>query len=112
MRSSSRYFIEGVTCRFDGRALPVANLSVGGLFAATELPPPRGQVVGLELDLGGIESFPIVALVTWVNAGDRPTAPTLPRGFGVRITRIGLPAKLAIVNTLKRAEGGGRQTRP
>jgi hypothetical protein len=83
-------------------------LSVGGLFAATERPPLRGQVVSLELDFGGELQFPIVGSVTWVNEGDRPRAREMPHGFGVRITRIGLPAKLAIVNALKRVEGSRR----
>jgi len=105
VKPSERYFVDGVKCRLDGDGLPVANLSVGGLFAATERPPLLGQVVKLELLLGESESYEVVARVTWLNDGFGPRAPMLPRGFGVRITQIGLPAKLAIVNVLKRAEG-------
>ena len=107
MRSSERFFISGVTCRLDRDGLPVANLSVGGLFAATERPPLLGQVVKLELLLGEGESYEVMARVTWLNDGASRRAPRLPCGFGVRITQIGLPAKLAILNVLKRA-GGNR----
>ena len=104
MKSSERYFIDGVRCRLDGDGLPVANLSVGGLFAATERPPLLGQVVRLELLLCESEIYEVVGRVTWLNDGSSRRAPQLPCGFGVRITQIGLPAKLAIVNALKRAE--------
>ena len=105
MKSSERFFIDGVTCRLDGDDLPVANLSVGGFFAATLRPPLLGQVVRLELMLGERQSYEVMGRVTWLNHGSSPRAPLLPCGFGVRITQIGLPAKLAIVNVLKRAEG-------
>ena len=105
MKSSERFFIDGVTCRLNGDDLPVANLSVGGFFAATLRPPLPGQVVRLELVLGDRESYEVMGRVTWLNAGRAPRAPLLPNGFGVRITEIGLPAKLAIVKVLKKAEG-------
>jgi hypothetical protein len=99
-----RYFINGVTCRLRGvDGMPVANLSVGGLFAASEQPPLVGQVVRLELVFDDRKAYEVMARVTWINESDSPRAPGLPRGFGARITQIGLPAKLAIVNTLKRA---------
>ena len=83
MKATERFFVNGVICRYDGRGLPVANLSVGGLFAATEQPPPRGQVVSLELDLGDSHTHPILGTVTWVNDGHDPRAPELPAGFGI-----------------------------
>jgi hypothetical protein len=111
VKATERFFLDGVTCRYDGRGLPVANLSVGGLFAATERPPLRGQTVSLELDLGDNTRHPMLATVTWVNDGHDPRAPELPAGFGVRITRIDFPSKLAIVHALKRAGDGGQRTR-
>ena len=111
MKSHERYFIDGVICRLRGDGLPVANLSVGGLFAASDQPPLIGQVVRLELVFGDLRTYEVMAKVTWINEGNSPRAPMLPRGFGVRITQIGLPAKLAIVNTLKRAGEPQRRLR-
>jgi Tfp pilus assembly protein PilZ len=104
VKPSERYFVDGVTCRLRGDGMPVANLSVGGLFAATERPPLLGQVVKLELELGERQTYEVVGTVTWINEREAPKAPALPQGFGVRLTQIGLPAKLAIVNVLKRAQ--------
>lgn len=102
MRGSDRFFVEGFTCLYDGRPLPVANVSVGGLFVATELPLMVGQVVELELALQGREPFRVLARVSWFNDPETPKAPDLPQGFGIQITRIGLADKLAIVDVLKR----------
>jgi hypothetical protein len=66
----------------------VANLSVGGLFAATTRPPLKGQVVRLLLELGDRQSHEVVGTVTWINSGQKPKASDLPAGFGVRITRM------------------------
>jgi Tfp pilus assembly protein PilZ len=110
VKPTERYVIEGVTCRLDGRGLPVANLSISGLFAASERPPLPGQVVKLALELGDRESYEVVGKVTWINDAAAKKAPNLPAGFGVRILQIGLPAKLAIVNALKRSPQ--RRVRP
>ncbi len=103
MKASDRYFVEGVTCRLNGRDLPVRNLSVGGLFAASETSPLRGQAVSLELVFEEKTSFPIVGTVTWINTSRNPRAPELPPGFGVKIGSIPLPAKLAILDALRRS---------
>ena len=79
VKSSERFFIDGVICRLDGDGLPVANLSVGGLFAATERPPLLGQVVRLELLLGERESYEVVGRVTWLNDGLGAAGPQLPQ---------------------------------
>ena len=102
MRGSDRFFVDGIQCEYDGRALPVANVSVGGLFVATELPLLVGQVVELQLGLHGREPFRVLARVSWFNDPESPKAPDLPQGFGIQITRIGLADKLAIVDVLKR----------
>jgi Tfp pilus assembly protein PilZ len=103
MKASDRYFVKDVTCSLNGNAMPVANLSVGGLFAGTDQPPMMGQVVELELTLLGHPPFRLFAQVTWINDPVKPKAPDLPLGFGVKITRIAFPDKLAILNLLKRA---------
>jgi Tfp pilus assembly protein PilZ len=97
-----RLFVDGVTCRLEGNGLRVANLSVGGLFAATDRPPLLGQVVRLELAVDDRGPYEVLGRVIWINEAHSPKAPDLPRGFGVRITQIGLPAKIAIVDALKR----------
>jgi Tfp pilus assembly protein PilZ len=102
MKASDRFFVEGVTCGLHGKELPVANLSVGGFFAATDQPPALGQLVDMDLTLGRRASFRFTGKVTWVNEQDQPKQTELPRGFGVKILRIDFPDKLAIVDHLKR----------
>lgn len=104
MKGSDRYNIDGVLCRFDGRPLPVSNLSVGGFFAATDRPPAKGQVVALDLALAGRDPFPVLATVTWINGAGDPKTNNLPQGFGVKITRIAFQDKLAILNVLKQSD--------
>jgi len=104
MKGSDRYSIDGVLCHFDGQPLPVTNLSVGGFFAATDRPPAKGLVVALDLALQGREPFPVLATVTWINNGDEPQNNRLPRGFGVKITKIAFQDKLAILNVLKQSD--------
>jgi Tfp pilus assembly protein PilZ len=111
MKGSDRYFVDGVICRLHGQDMRVGNMSVSGLFAATENPLPAGQVVELELQLGDRPPFTVLARVTWVNDPAAPRAPHLPQGFGVQITRIALPDKLAIVDLLKRMASEDRAAR-
>ena len=111
MKGTDRYFVDGVTCRLQGQAMPVANMSVSGLFAATDHTLPTGQVVELELQIGERAPFNVLARVTWVNDPAAPRAPQLPQGFGVQITRIALPDKLAIVDLLKRMASEDRTAR-
>ena len=103
MKSTDRFLVEGVVCTVHGRQLPVVNLSVGGLFAATASPPPPGELLELEVALKGRPPFRVMGKVVWINEAEGPRAPGLPRGFGVKITRIALPDKIAIVDFLKRA---------
>jgi hypothetical protein len=103
MKAADRFFVDGVSCVFDGQQLSVANLSMGGLFAATDRPPALGQVVRLDLTLGKRAPFPVVGRVTWVNDPADSRAPGMPRGFGIKITEIAFPDKLAIVHLLKRS---------
>jgi hypothetical protein len=111
MKGADRYFVDGVCCLLEGRQMPVANMSMSGMFAATDQPLPTGQVVELELQIGDRAPFSVLARVTWVNDLAAPRAPHLPQGFGVQITRIALPDKLAIVELLKRMESQDRTAR-
>jgi hypothetical protein len=112
MKGSDRFFVDGVGCMYDGALRPVANLSVGGFYVASDHPPMRGQVLELQLRLGARRAFPIVGTVTWVNVGSQEAAPELPAGFGVKITRIGLQDKVALIDLLRRAEEGTTPARP
>lgn len=103
MKANDRYLIEDVVCRFDGLLRPVADLSVGGFFVISDQPPMPSQVVELELMLGERPPFRVIGKVCWINSAAAPKAKDLPRGFGVKITRIAFPDKLAIVDLLKRA---------
>ena len=102
MKGSDRFFVDGVICRIHGVALRVANLSVGGMFVATDLSLVVGQIVDVELTLKDRPPFAAVARVSWVNEPPTPKATDLPQGAGIHITRIGMADKLAIVDFLKR----------
>jgi len=103
MQARDRHFVDGVTCVLEGNAMRVANLSLGGLFAATELrPPDPGQLVILELRLPSYEPFRVVGQVTWVNEPRNPA--DLPPGFGVRITQIASHDKDALGQLLLRSD--------
>jgi hypothetical protein len=102
MNSTDRFFVEGITCRYDGRPLRVANVSVGGVFVATDLSLAVGQVLELEIGLGDRAPFRVLARVSWFNDPRAPKAPDLPQGYGIQITRISLADKLAIVDVLRR----------
>lgn len=104
MKASDRFLVEDVRCLFDGQVCPVSNLSVGGFFVATPRPPSAGQFFELALTLGAREPFTLLGKVTWVNDPRAPRARDLPQGFGLKITRIGLAEKLAIVDLLRRSQ--------
>jgi hypothetical protein len=112
VKSSDRFFVDGVACLYDGAARPVANLSVGGFFVATERPPMKGQVLELELQLGARRTFRVLGTVTWVNDGTSRAGTDLPSGFGAKITRIELGDKVALIDLLRRAEEGSTPGRP
>jgi Tfp pilus assembly protein PilZ len=102
MKASDRYVIKGAACLVDGERLPVANLSVGGLFAVTERPPITGQVVSLELALPHQHPLHIRGQVTWVNQNGKGQN-QMPPGFGVKITQISFVDKLALLGFLRRS---------
>ena len=102
MRSKDRLTVDDALCVLDGEQLPVANLSLGGFFVATERPLIAGQVLALRLLVAG-RDIPVFAKVAWVNERDAPRQPGMPPGFGVCITRIELGDKVALVDVLRRA---------
>lgn len=102
MKSRDRITLDDARCLLDGEALPVANLSLGGFFVATDKPLITGQVVALRLQVGS-RDIPIFGKVAWVNARDDRRHAELPPGFGVSITRIDLADKVALVDILRRA---------
>ena len=102
MKSRDRIHLDDARCVMDGVALPVANLSLGGFFVATDRPLVAGQVVALRLTVGG-RDIPIFGKVAWVNGADAPRHPEMPPGFGVAITRIDLADKVALVDILRQA---------
>jgi Tfp pilus assembly protein PilZ len=101
MRSKDRIALEDARCLLDGESLEVANLSLGGFFVATEKPLISGQVLALRLQVAG-RDIALFGKVAWVNEKDAPRRPGLPPGFGVAITRIELPDKVALVEILRR----------
>jgi Tfp pilus assembly protein PilZ len=108
VKSSDRYLVDGVMCVLNGKPMRVFNLSVGGLFAATKEPPMPGQFVSLELHLKDRTPFAVLGQVTWINNPEAPRSPDLPQGFGIKITKIEFPNKLAILDLLKRSKSAVR----
>ncbi len=111
MKATDRFNIEGVVCELGGRRLTVANLSISGLFAITDLALTAGQHVELTLHLPDHDPFRITGLVSWTNDPAAPRAPDLPQGLGIRITRIALPDKVALLDLLKRTSPGAVRSR-
>ncbi|PYQ21864.1 MAG: hypothetical protein DMF81_14095 [Acidobacteria bacterium] len=115
MKATDRFVIEGVTCELDGRRLKVANLSISGLFAITDLALMPGQHVEMVLRLPDREPFEVLGVVSWTNDPASPRAPDLPQGLGIRLTRIALPDKVTLLDLLKRTSPGAvrhRSSRP
>jgi Tfp pilus assembly protein PilZ len=101
MKSRDRLTVDDARCMLDGEGLAIKNLSLGGFFVATDRPLILGQIVALRV-LVADRDIPIVGKVAWVNEAEAPRQPALPPGFGVAITRIELPDKLALVEILRR----------
>jgi len=103
LKGTDRFVVNDVACAFQGTTAPVANLSVGGLFAATQMLPPLGEMMEMDVAIKGRPPFRIMGTVAWINDANPKKAPDLPPGFGFRILRIALPDKVALVDFLKRA---------
>ena len=103
MKGTDRFVVDDVVCALHGATLKVANLSVGGLFAATPSAPPLGEMVEMDVALTGRAPFRVMGKVAWINEAKEPKAPDLPQGFGFKIVKIALPDKVALVDFLKRA---------
>jgi Tfp pilus assembly protein PilZ len=103
LKGTDRFVVDDVLCALHGATLKVANLSVGGLFAATQAPPPMGEMLEMDVALQGRPPFRVLGKVAWINEARDPRAPDLPQGFGFKIMKIALPHKVALVDFLKRA---------
>jgi Tfp pilus assembly protein PilZ len=111
MNASDRYKVHGAACMLDGQVLPIANLSVGGLFAVTDRPPIAGQVLSLQLALPEQMPLPIQGQVTWVNMnGSHNDA--VPHGFGIKITHISFVDKLTLLGYLRQSTPTRRVRQP
>jgi type IV pilus assembly protein PilZ len=71
------------------------DISLGGMFVATEVPAPFGAEVTVEISLGGSELV-IPGVVRW----------TRPDGMGVQFGLLGARETFAITEIVKRKEGG------
>lgn len=100
MNASDRFQVQGAACMLDGRALPVANVSVSGLFAITDRPPVAGQVLSMHLAFPEKPPLPIQGQVAWVNANGNHSHPA---GFGVRIVHIEFVDKLTLLGYLRQS---------
>jgi Tfp pilus assembly protein PilZ len=103
LKGTDRFVVDDVACAVHGATLKVANLSVGGLFAATPSSPPLGEMLEMDVALKGRPPFRVTGKVAWINEAKEPKAPDLPQGFGFKIVKIALPDKVALLDFLKRA---------
>src|SRR5690349_2520272 len=103
MRSTDRFSIDDVRCEFAGGSHVVADLSVGGFFVAADSPLPLGQSVAFDLIFPDGWRVGAVGRVAWINGPDDTRRAGLPVGFGITITQIAFPDKLAIVGRLRSA---------
>jgi Tfp pilus assembly protein PilZ len=114
MKATDRHFVEEVACVLEGanEIMRVANLSLGGLFAATKNPPALGETVTIELRLPKHECW-LVGRVSWINEPNNPINPSLPEGFGLMFAKVPASDQAAIKDVLRRSEtmlgpSGGR----
>jgi Tfp pilus assembly protein PilZ len=103
LKGTDRFVVDDVVCAVHGATLKVANISVGGLFAATRSAPPVGEMLEMDVELKGRPPFRVTGKVAWINEAEEPKAPDLPQGFGLKIVKIALPDKVALLDFLKRA---------
>ena len=105
MKATDRHFVDDVSCVLEGEneLMRVANLSVGGLFAATKNPPALGDLVTVQLRLPQHDCW-LVGRVSWINEPTRPINPSLPEGFGMMFTRVPAVDQAAIRDVLRRSE--------
>jgi hypothetical protein len=109
MKASDRYQAQGVRATCHGAEVEVLDVSLGGFFVASEMPPRYGSGVEFELSLGGHPPFRVWGTVAWVVSSDDAVAAGRRKGYGVRIQGIGMADKLALVDFLRR--GGGAPVR-
>jgi len=110
MKGTDRYYLDGVTCMLNDREMPVANLSVGGFFAATEDPPAIGDIVTVQLRINERPLVSVQGKVAWRNVPERPRVPHLPAGFGLKILRAPFADRMEILRVL--GEAGPAAMRP
>ena len=112
MKGNDRYQIPGLTCTIDGHALPVVNLSVGGLFVESSEPLSLGRAVTAVLGVRDGVAFEVTAKVAWVNAVVRPRVSHLPPGFGLKIQRMRFRDRMEILRILGEAGVRAPRARP
>ena len=105
MKATDRHFVDDVVCVLQGanELMRVANLSVGGLFAATRHPPGLGNLITVQLRLPRRDCW-LMGKVTWLNEPTRPINASLPEGFGLMFTRVPADDQAAIRDVLRRSE--------
>ena len=105
MKATDRHFVDDVVCVLQGanELMRVANLSVGGLFAATKHPPALDTLVTVQLRLPRRDCW-LMGKVSWINEPTRPINASLPEGFGLMFTRVPADDQAAIRDVLRRSE--------
>jgi len=87
------------------KVLKYTDLSMGGLFVKSRLPPEAGTTLDIELRLMGLP-FKATACVAWVRHHDE--GPDKPTGMGIRFQELSTVQKKALNHVVVQAieEGG------
>lgn len=86
-----------------------ANMSESGIFLETPDPLKVGKKVKVSFILPEVlEKIDVTATVAWVN--DRKKYPDLPKGMGLKFSRLGKKKKAHIQEVIEKIEEGKEAT--
>jgi Tfp pilus assembly protein PilZ len=78
------------------------DLSLRGVYVATDELPPSGEEVRIRFQVpGNIRELSISGLVAWVQSEKTHPVHGLPRGFGVRFSRLEVDDIRLIARTIQ-----------
>ena len=103
MKGSDRCHADDAYCTLRGQTLRVSNISPGGLFAVSHHPPKAGDTLVIDVQLPH-RTLHLEGVVCWVNPAERPLTFTVPPGFGVQFSEVGLGDSRALSEYIRRAD--------
>jgi hypothetical protein len=113
MLSTDRYVLNDARAVYSGSTVAIGDVSIGGIFVCTPIPPLRGTSIKLTLAFDSGNSIDVSGIVIWTNSGQERRSQRLPEGFGFQIRRVSLEDKLRLIDRIKQAElHGDKLARP